>query len=224
MREEVIRWLQDGGDPDAGLAIMQKYGLKNDMLVRMVQANKAKNAKLLIDFLSRKCDVKYVVPNTQQPSQRKQQNFRDEFQFLQSPDCPIELKILVTDKFSTFYKYKKLHARLFDCTSLNECTETASELISSLKENRAIYAELNYYKQHGSVLGKHKVFSHYRKMEDLKNLSIRELIEKERNLKHNIWRIESEMKKSDRPDLNIERENRLKMKQAELAQVQRLIG
>jgi len=54
-------------------------------------------------------------------------------------------------------------------------------------------------------------------------MSLRDLIEKERKLLHNIWRIESEIAKNDKPSLLEDRKQRLDQKRNELAEVQRLL-
>jgi len=149
--------------------------------------------------------------------------FREEFPFLNSPDCPYELKALVTDKFSSYYRYKDLHKKLPDCTSLVECANTAGELLAAYRDNRAIYAELEYYKQHKIILGKHQVFKHYHRLQELKTLTIKELVELQRRLAHNIWRIESEIAKGDKPELYEDRKQRLAMKKNQLSEVDRLL-
>lgn len=222
MQKEVLQWLQSGADALQGVGLLEKYAT-NMFLVRLVKSNPTKNSLLIKDSLCRlaKIDLTKVV---KQPSREIARiGFRDEFPFLDSPTCPFELKALVTDKFTSFYRYKELHRKLSDCTSLEECYDTASELLASYRDNRAIYAELNYYKQHKSVLGKHPVFKHFNNLKQLREMSLRDLIEKERKLLHNIWRIESEIAKNDKPELLEDRKQRLDQKRNELAEVQRLL-
>jgi hypothetical protein len=98
-------------------------------------------------------------------------------------------------------------------------------LIENFKENRQIFEELDYYKQHGAILGKHSIFGQYKRFDELKGKNVRELIRLcDETLPHRIWRIESEIKKGDKPHLNGEREKRLAEVQAELAEVKRLLG
>lgn len=225
MQKEVLQWLQSGANTEIGIQLLEKYS-GNTFLIRLVKANPVKNGKLLKDSLCKLAGVD-VEPQgfaAKQPDPVKRDTFRQEFPFLDSPDCPYELKALVTDKFSSFYRYRKLHSQLFDCTTLQECAQTANELLSSYRENREIYAELNYYKQHKTVLGKHPIFKHFHRLKELKGMSLRELIKKEEKLQHNIWRIQSEIAKNDKPALLAERQQRLQLKQNELAEVQRLLN
>lgn len=142
---------------------------------------------------------------------------------MSNPDCPVELKALVTDKFSSYYLYRELHTQLFDCTNLEMCASVAGSLIENFLENRAIYAELDFYRQHKSVLGKHPVFKRFVKMKELRKKPVKDLVNRQRQLEHTIWRIESELKKGDKPHLYSERSERLKDKQAELAEISRLL-
>lgn len=223
MQKKVQNWLQSGADTKLGIKLLEEFS-SNALLIRLVKSNPIKNVELLKESLCKLANIERTEVPSSITKPIARDTFRDEFPFLSSPDCPFELKALVTDKFSSFYRYRKLHAQLFDCTSLAECAITAGELISSYKENRSIYAELNYFKQHKSILGKHPVFKHFNRLNDLKEMNIRQLIKKEEKLLHNVWRIEAEIAKGDKPALLAERQQRLDLKRNELAEVRRLLG
>jgi hypothetical protein len=152
-------------------------------------------------------------------------SFRSEFPFLSRSDCPTELKALAADKITAWERYTAAHEKLFDCSSLEECYQTAFEVVENYLENRAIYEELQYYASHGSVLGKHPIFEQLRKFSELRGKSVIELVKlHEKTLPHRIWRIESEISKGDKPHLQGERTRRLHTVQAELAEVRRILG
>lgn len=222
MKNDVLSWLQSGCDPLKGITLLEKFS-KNTFLIRLVKANPVKNVELLKHSLCQLAGVDLTKVVNQPYREVVRIGFREEFPFLDSPDCPYELKALVTDKFSSYYRYKELHKKLSDCTSLLECASTASELLGSYRDNRAIYAELNYYKQHKTILGKHLVFKHYHRLQELKTLSIKELVNLQRKLNHNIWRIESEIAKGDKPNLNEDRKQRLIIKRNQLSEVDRML-
>jgi len=223
MKEEIQSWLNGEADPFSGILLLEKYCM-DPVFVRLMKINPSKNRSKIIQKLVDIARLDYKErPKKMNSGTRKRISFREEFPFLSSPSCPIELKALITDKFSSFYAYRDLHEKLFDCTTADECSRVAASLMENYHENRMIYAELTYYKAHGSLLGKHPVFAHYRKMKELHNLSIKELIIKQRQLQHNIWRIESEMKKGDKPYLTEERKRSLNEKRSELAEVNRLL-
>lgn len=152
-------------------------------------------------------------------------SFRSEWRFLSQPDCPPELKSLAADKISAWERYISAHKKLFDCGSLDECLETAFQIVDNYKENRLIHEEFEYYQKHGVILGKHQIFGHYKKFERLRGRNIVELVQlATKTLPHKIWRIENELKKNDKPHLRGSREKRLKAVQAEWAEVKRLLN
>lgn len=196
----------------------------------MVKLTPDKNLDLIVRELSKLAKISSDDLHQPEPTTTKStrpspvRSFRDEFPFLAQSDCPMELKALVTDKFSSYYRYRDLHSQLADCTSVVECANLSRDIIDSYLENRAIYAELEYYKQHRTILGKHPIFKHFHKMAVLRKMSIKDLVIKQQQIEHNIWRIESEIKKKDKPHLESERLARIEQKRAELAEVNRILA
>lgn len=158
-------------------------------------------------------------------NQSTKRSFRSEWPFLSRPECPPQLKALAADKISAWERYTAAHKKLFDCSTLEECHEVAHSLIEDFKENRMIHDELEYYKQHGATLGQHPIWKQYDRFKSLNGMNVIELVRlHDKTLPHRIWRIESELKKGDKPHLQGEREQRLKEVQAELAEVKRILG
>lgn len=219
---DVKQWLESGGDPIKGLSLLEKYGATG-VLLRMYQSAPEQNREKIKAALIKLSGVSL----DKKPIEKKKSSagsFRLQFPFLNDTDCPIELKALVTDKFSSFYKYRDLHKQLRDCTTLDECSAKSEELLANFIENRQIYDEFNYYKNHKAVLGKHPIFKQFENIKAIRKLSIKELVIKQQQLEHNIWRIESEIKKGDKPHLEASRKQSLSVKIAELAEVKRLLG
>jgi len=154
-------------------------------------------------------------------SKKEPKKFRESWTFLSNPNCPNELKILAADKITAWKNYTEGHAKLFD---ENNHYARAKYIVENFKENRAIYQELEYYKKHGSILGKHQIFAHLEKLKGLKRLNIQELYVKKKKLEHNIWRVESSIKKGDKPHLLTDREKRIKSKRSELDAVNQLLN
>lgn len=224
MKESILNWLSTGCLFEPGVLLLETYS-KNRILVRLVKANPSKNLDLILRELTKlagitSSDVSITVV-TDKP---KSANFRSEFPFLQDASCPLELRALVTDKFSSYYRYRELHASLVDCVTSSQCADVSRSIIDNYQENRAIFQELDYYKKHKVVLGKHPIFRHFNKMKDLRKLGVKDLVKKQIKVEHNIWRIQSEMKKSDKLHLNSERARRLEEKRTELAEIQRLLS
>ena len=156
---------------------------------------------------------------------KKTSSYRSDWKFLSQPDCPTELKALAADKISCWQRYTEAHKKLFDCTTLEECHQAAFDLIENFKENRLIHEEFEHYQEQGIILGKHRIWNHYKKFKNLRGMNVIELVKlHEKTLPHKIWRIESEIKKGDKPHLQGEREKRLDEVKGELAEVKRLLG
>ena len=157
-----------------------------------------------------------------QINQRKK-SFREDFPFLDLPDCPPELKILAANKISAYRNYTRGHAELFGCCNNQEQYNTVKKVVENYIENRLIMREFEYYKRHNDVLGIHPIFASFRKLQELRKLGVVELVKKRDKIEHNIWRIESEIKKNKQPHLQVEREQRLQERKNELAEIERIL-
>ena len=184
---EIRAWLRAGAEVTAGLLLFSQFS-NNTRFASLVKIKPAKYRPLLIEKL---CTLAGITPPSEEarPARRR---FRDDFPFLRAPDCPPELKILAADKITA-------HERLFDCTTLDECYTTAREAIENFQENRAIFQELDYYREHGAILGKHRIFEYLRQRQQLHGLNIVELLAEQRRLRSAIWRINDEIKKGTNP-------------------------
>lgn len=120
--------------------------------------------------------------NTPAPTTSERVAMRDDFPFLKEKDCPIELKALVADKMTAFEEYCKGHNDLVKHSN-GELVLTDEEFqaltkktVAAYEENRGIYDELNYYKAHGKVLGKHPLFSQLSLEREVNAMSQEELL------------------------------------------------
>lgn len=151
------------------------------------------------------------------------QRLRKEFPFLGSPDCPLELKALVTDRISSYHRYQDAWPKLFTASTPEECADVASTIVNAYIDNRRTWEELNYYQQHHRVLGHHPIFRQFSNIRKLRSMSLRDLLRREKQVMNNIWRVKSEMKKGSKPDLEQARRDRLTGYEAELAEIRRLL-
>lgn len=246
-RIQIVAWIRKGAPLKTGVSLYAALPNK-PRLVAALDRNPAKHQELLnIEMcellgitIARFNQIIKEYGTKPQPIVRPQENgketgtkkanppkrsFRTEFPFLSRADCPPELKALAADKITAWEKYTSAHEKLFDCNSLEECHDVAAEVVNIYLENRQIYEELEYYGAHGTILGKHRIFDQYRKFAEIRGKSVIELVKLHENtLPHRIWRIESEIKKGDKPHLLSERQKRLHEVQAELAEVKRMLG
>ena len=227
MKQDIITWLKSGANAQEGVQLMKRAGAPS-LALRMVSANPSRHRKMMAEWLANKFDINDTLSVVRHTAEvivfkEKQKPFREEFPFLDKPDCPVELEALASRKFSRYHDYIKLHPKLRECRSLEECAKIAGELLASYMENRAIWAELNYYQLHGAILGKHPIFAAFAKRKNLLAMSIKDLMKRKLQLENNIWRVQSEMKKGNKPHLDCERKERLDTYQTELTEVNRLL-
>lgn len=116
-----------------------------------------------------------------------------------------------------------MHLKLFECNNLEECSEVAKGIIDNFIENRMIYDELNYYKNNKQLLGKHPIFREFQRRKELINLGIKELMIRKSRLENNIWRVQSEINKKNKPHLETERTQKLEAYKRELEEINRLL-
>lgn len=148
---------------------------------------------------------------------------RERFTFLDDPDCPVELQALVTRRITDYHQYSKLYRQLRGCESLTELSTTCGKLLDAYLDNQAIFREMDYYQEHGKVLGRHPLFKHFRQLNSLRSMSIRDLIAEERKTRDNIWRVNSELRKGDKPHLDERRRQKLQEYEMKLQEISRLL-
>ncbi len=113
---------------------------------------------------------------------------RDDFPFLFEPNCPDELKILVSDKITAFHNYTKAHERLFTAKDNSEMLVAVRDTVENFLNNRLIFAELDHYKKTGKLLKKHPYFKRKRRQEEIQKMSAGALAKLKEQLEMNIWR------------------------------------
>ena len=139
-----------------------------------------------------------VAPETMQ----KMIRFRDRYPFLKEEDCPDVLKVLVADMFAAYDNYKSAHARLM--TLRDEDTEAAAkeceQIVEEYLKNREIWDELEYYKEHKSILGKASKFREMEKAVELSSLSDIELLGQLRSAQANVSKHKKALKEAKTPE------------------------
>lgn len=227
MKQDIVTWLKSGANAQEGVQLMKRAGAPS-LALRLVSSNPVRYKKIMVEWLAQKFGVDESLHVLHQTSEvvvfkEKPKPFREEFPSLDQPDCPVELEALASRKFARYHGYVRLHPKLRECRSLDECAKVARDLLDSYMENRSIWAELNYYQQHKSILGKHPIFASFARRKNLLSMSVKDLMKRKQQLENNIWRVQSEIKKGDKPHLNGQRNERLISYQTELAEVNRLL-
>lgn len=149
---------------------------------------------------------------------------RDEFPFLSDKSCPDAFKILVADMLTAHENYVRAHNDLFNISDEKQAFEAADRLISNYLDNRAIWDELNHYKNSGQILGAHPYFAGQRRRKELSDMSVPDLINLKDRLEMNIWRNKKKMEDDPKPHLVKDREKRISLYASDLKIVKGLLN
>jgi hypothetical protein len=214
--------LRDGADVGEGIRLLEAAGAPA-LASRLFRLAPAANRRALEGWLRRRFGVDGERLAVRPAAGAAARPLRDEFPFLGSPGCPVELEALASRKISRYHAYVAAHARLRDSVSPEERAATCGELLDGYLENRLIWEELDHYRLHGAPLGRHPIFAEFRRRGELLKLSVKELCERRRRVEGNIWRTKSEMARGDKPHLDAIRRERLDGYRRELAEIDRLL-
>ena len=113
-------------------------------------------------------------------TQKKMIRFRERYPFLNDADCPDILKVFVADMFTAYGKYNAALEKLYTLRD-DESKEAAGlceTVVEEYLKNRELWEELDYYKEHGEILGKASKFKEIEKADELAKLSDLELLKK----------------------------------------------
>ncbi|WP_290458585.1 hypothetical protein, partial [Duncaniella muris] len=104
---------------------------------------------------------------------RKMIRFREKYPFLNEPDCPDILKVLVNDMFAAFDTYRTAFAHLqaLPDETIAEAAEQAEKVVNSYLANREIWDELEHYRTTGEILGRAAKFKEAQKAEPVEDLA-----------------------------------------------------
>lgn len=145
---------------------------------------------------------------------------RDEFPFLNDADCPDEFKILVADKFTAYNNFvegrEELKALVALGASNDDLFEIAQKTVKEFKLNLDIYDELNYYKEHKQILGKHPIFAEKMLEASVNALGTVELTKRQKNLRSYISRDQKAFNKMEEGEAKDNFGKKIETWQAEL--------
>ena len=123
-----------------------------------------------------------------------------------------------------YNEYSKLYPQLRGCETLEKLSTVCGKLLDAYLDNQACTRELEYYQKHRKVLGRHPFFQHFNQIYKLRAMSVRDLIREQQKTKDNIWRVNSELRKGDKPHLDGKRRQKLQQYELKLQEINNLLG
>lgn len=111
---------------------------------------------------------------------------RDEYPFLNDPNCLDVFKVLVSDKITAYKEYAKKHAEALEAADQGEAEEKLYELASAAVKdyqmNQDIKKELDHYRDtNGKVLGKHPALADLKLQQEVNEMTEGDLVSQRSN-------------------------------------------
>lgn len=158
------------------------------------------------------------------PAAVKAIRLRDDYPFLKEKDCPKELKVLVADMLTAYDAYKKAHEALFTAETEAQLLEASKATVEDYLENRAIWAELNHYKDFGKILGSHQIFKDAELFAELAGMSAADLSKKKGNVASQITRLQKAIDNPKDPEKLHQYLESLELNKRLKAEIERLLA
>lgn len=233
----VYNWLLGGADPTVGLRLFMDYTDPNKSIANIVSKNPEKHVQLIKTALFKKADIPLdfqvnkahieskaaVIAKAHDSNRKEQYRVRTQWPFLADPNCPHELKLLISDKITIYSNCVRAYESLSDVQE-NELCDQLRILVTNFVDNHKIYKELQHYKTTKTTLGDHPIFAQIKRIKDLRNLNTMDLFKKKKNIENNLWRNKAKLKKENRSDLVRQRNDKIKELEMQLAEVNRLLA
>lgn len=114
------------------------------------------------------------------PDAQEGLKLRDEYPFLNDPNCPNEFKVLVSDKITAYKNYAAKHAETLEAADAGEAEdklyELAKETLGNYEMNQEAKAELDFFRDtNGKILGKHPLLADLKLNQDVNEMTEAEL-------------------------------------------------
>lgn len=127
--------------------------------------------------------LKELVSN---PDAQEGLKIRDEYPFLNDPNCPNEFKILVADKISAYKNYAAKHAEALEAANEGEAEdklyELAKDTLANYELNQDAKEELDFFRDsNGKILGKHPLLADLKLNQDVNEMSEANLLKARNN-------------------------------------------
>ena len=132
---------------------------------------------------------------------KKGLKIRELYPFLNNDDCPDEFHTLTGKMVSAYINWKEgrkeVKALVAAGASNEEIYEVAQKVVADFELNLEIHDELEYYQEHGKILGKHPIFADQMLNEKIETMSTVELTKRQKNLRTYVSRDEKKLAKME---------------------------
>ena len=229
-------WLAGPRDMTEGAALYRRFGT-NRMLKRQFSSDRTPMARemlvneirklaglseLEMQSIRRRAAVSSGVPVQSAPaseparevpeSEKQKIRFRERFPFLGSDGCPEVLKVLVADMFTAYGRFREAFESLQKGDLQRVMAPECEAAVDNYIENRMIFDELTYYRDHGKLLGTHPKVRAVLSPDDepdYMTMDVGELVRKLNSAQVNVSKASSSVRKADTDEKRAAAEERL---------------
>jgi hypothetical protein len=120
--------------------------------------------------------------------------------------------------------YIKARNSLFAVETNEDILQGSKTAVLNFLENQAIWDELNYYKTNGQLLGKHKMFSWLKRIQQIREMKVLDLFKLKLHLQHNLDVINGRIRKDPDNENGQKRIDRSEQIKAELLQINQMLN
>jgi hypothetical protein len=120
--------------------------------------------------------------------------------------------------------YLLSHEALFVATTFEQIEQASRDTVENYLVNRVIWDELNYYKQHGAVLGHHPIFAWMQRMDAIRHMKVGDLVTLKIRIENNIVKNRAKVRKQPGHIFTADRLERIRKMEQELIEVNRLLN
>lgn len=120
------------------------------------------------------------------PDAQEGLKLRDEYPFLNDPNCPNEFYVLVGKKIAAFKNYAAKHAETLEAADAGEAEdklyELAKETLGNYEMNQEAKEELDFFRDtNGKILGKHPLLADLKLNQDVNEMTEAQLVKARAN-------------------------------------------
>lgn len=120
------------------------------------------------------------------------------------------MKLLISDRISSYHRYVEAHEQLFRCSTPEQFTEVAGNLIEDYLENQLIHKELKHYNDTRTLLKEHPIFEEQEIQDRIFALTLPELFARRNASKKSLRAVKSALKDKSATSAVIARREKIK--------------
>jgi hypothetical protein len=119
--------------------------------------------------------------------------------------------------------YRFARESIFVAETFEQISQSSRDAVENYLENRRIWDELNYYKEHGAVLGNHPIFAWMKRVDAIRGMKVNDLVTLKIRIENNLVKNRATMRRQPGHKNTADRHDRIKKMELELVEVNRLL-